>query len=232
MTDPKRALDFLDIVADLKRTKRTGWVENGVRDVESVAEHMYRMGIYTMLSEDKQLDSAHLTRLALAHDVGEAIIGDLSPKQMRDQRISSEKKHEMEKAALLTISDTLGAPHGPTFMKLFMEYEDCETPEAKWIKDIDRLEMCLQAFYYEREQGVDLSCFYSSCEGKMKHPWLKACYEELKKRRNAYLQTHTLQIRAERSLTTTATSNIVCLSASCLAFGAAIGYLIGKRGSM
>lgn len=42
---PKKMLDFLLIVGKLKTEKRTGWVNNKVPQVESIADHMYRMAI-------------------------------------------------------------------------------------------------------------------------------------------------------------------------------------------
>ena len=33
-------------------TKRTGWVNHGVKESESIADHMYRMAIMAMISGD------------------------------------------------------------------------------------------------------------------------------------------------------------------------------------
>jgi putative hydrolase of HD superfamily len=44
---------------------------------------------------------------------------------------------------------------------LWEEYEARETPEAKLVKDLDRLELVLQAGEYERAQdNSELSCFF------------------------------------------------------------------------
>ena len=37
----------------VQRVKRTGWVLRGVTDPESVADHMYRMSVLSLLSDDK-----------------------------------------------------------------------------------------------------------------------------------------------------------------------------------
>ncbi|RQM14506.1 hypothetical protein KXD40_006524 [Peronospora effusa] len=46
------ALEFLRLCGRLKTLKRTGWVNNNVTLPESVADHMYRMGMCCMLLDD------------------------------------------------------------------------------------------------------------------------------------------------------------------------------------
>ncbi|CAF4081832.1 unnamed protein product, partial [Rotaria sordida] len=42
-------LEFLLYVGQAKRTFRTGWILRGVEKVESVADHMYRMAVMSLL---------------------------------------------------------------------------------------------------------------------------------------------------------------------------------------
>lgn len=51
---------------------------------------------------------------------------------------------------------------------IWREYEDASTSEAQFVKDLDKLEMILQAHEYETEQEMDLSDFFASTEGKFK----------------------------------------------------------------
>lgn len=44
------------------------------------------------------------------------------------------------------------------------EYEQQSSAESTFVKDLDRLEMCLQAFEYERIQNINLNGFYTSLE--------------------------------------------------------------------
>ena len=52
------------------------------------------------------------------------------------------------------------------FYDLWQEYEEAGTPEAKIVKDLDKFEMILQAFEYEKCEygwfGIDFS-IVSSC---------------------------------------------------------------------
>ena len=73
-------------------------------------------------------------------------------------------------------------------MRLWREYEDRSSPEAKLVKDFDRFEMALQADDYERAGShADLSEFFASVRGKLVSPnvreWLEVVERDRRKRR-------------------------------------------------
>lgn len=73
-------LELMHLVEQLKLQKRTGWVREGVHMPESIADHMYRMSIMALLSEeDEQLDVSKCVQLAVVHDLAEASVGDITP---------------------------------------------------------------------------------------------------------------------------------------------------------
>ena len=76
-----RAIDFLTLTRSLKTTKRTGWVMRGVHSPESIADHMYRMSLMSMIASfsDGRLDTNRCIQLALIHDLAEAKVGDITP---------------------------------------------------------------------------------------------------------------------------------------------------------
>ncbi|KAH9314643.1 hypothetical protein KI387_023270, partial [Taxus chinensis] len=49
---PSSAIDFLTLCQRLKTTKRTGWIYLGVKDPESIADHMYRMATMALIAVD------------------------------------------------------------------------------------------------------------------------------------------------------------------------------------
>ena len=59
-------IEFLHLCTRLKTTKRTGWVENGIRGPESIADHMHRMGVMAMLIDDPALDRNRCAAAAAA----------------------------------------------------------------------------------------------------------------------------------------------------------------------
>jgi len=54
------------------------------------------------------------------------------------------------------------------YVVCFQEYEDQLTAESRFVKDLDRFDMILQAFEYEKAEcrpSTDLQEFFTSCEG-------------------------------------------------------------------
>ena len=161
----------------LKTLYRQGWLRAGVpRDqCESVAEHSMGVAMLSLFLADAhfpQLDRTKILLLALLHDFGEIHAGDIVPGKM-----SLEEKHELEKAAVERVLAKL--PNGREYLAVWEEYEACETPEAKLVKQVDRLEMGIQASVYEHENFADLSDFFDSTDKALTDPALRAVYDEL-----------------------------------------------------
>ena len=79
--DPKAAVAFARLIGKLKTTPRTGWVRRGVPRYESVADHSWRvaaLGLLLMHRDDLQI-TQKLLPMALLHDIGEAVVGDIPP---------------------------------------------------------------------------------------------------------------------------------------------------------
>ena len=53
-------------------------------------------------------------------------------------------------------------------VELWKEYDKAETPEARYVKDLDKLEMILQADEYEEEQNVDVQQFFDNTKDVFK----------------------------------------------------------------
>lgn len=161
----------------LKTLYRQGWLRAGVpRDqCESVAEHSMGVAMLSLFLADAhfpELDRTKILLLALLHDFGEIHAGDIVPGKM-----SLEEKHELEKAAVERVLAKL--PNGKEYLAVWEEYEACETPEARLVKQVDRLEMGIQASVYEHENFADLSDFFDSTDKALSAPALRAVYDEL-----------------------------------------------------
>ncbi|XP_023521188.1 HD domain-containing protein 2-like isoform X2 [Cucurbita pepo subsp. pepo] len=157
------AIDFLTLCQRLKTTKRTGWVRRRVKDPESIADHMYRMGVMALISSDiPGIDRDKCIKMAIVHDIAEAIVGDITP----FDGVSKLEKSRREQEALDHMCKVLGGSRAKEIGELWMEYENNSSPEAKIVKDLDKVEMILQALEYESEQGKDLDEFFRSTAGK------------------------------------------------------------------
>src|SRR5919197_1409601 len=64
----------------LKQVRRKGWVDRGVVDAESVADHSYRLALLAWaVASGRGLDADRALRIALFHDLAEAEVGDETP---------------------------------------------------------------------------------------------------------------------------------------------------------
>lgn len=145
---------FFHLLERLKTTKRAGWQRFGVEQCESIADHMYRMSILTMMapkSISDRLDILKCTRMALIHDMAESLVGDITPVDP----VSKEEKNRREAATMDFICDNLlgkfnGGLNGRELRQIWQEYEDSETLESHFVHDIDKIELLVQMLEYER----------------------------------------------------------------------------------
>ena len=85
--------------------KRTRWHQKGIKRnrVESVADHIFgcQMLAYAMYSEfNYDIDIDKVILMLAIHEIGETIIGDLTPED-----ISSKEKSEIERAAVIRLTE-------------------------------------------------------------------------------------------------------------------------------
>jgi len=163
--------DFTQQIARLKEVPRTGWVRRGVDNVESVACHSYGVALLSLvmgpLAEGLHVDK--MIKMALLHDFAEHEVGDIVVDGSCDCRddITREEKSSQETAVMKASTELL---RRPDLLELWEEYETGKSPEARFVKDLDRLEMLYQAAYYIKTQHKNLDDFYESTKGKFDHP--------------------------------------------------------------
>lgn len=179
-----RIFEFLRIVGKLKEVKRTGWVRSGVQGAESVADHMYRMALMGFtLGQEQEVDQHKCIKMALVHDLGESLIGDLVTEGNKPDKISREDKIIKERNAMKQICEVAGDEVGAEIQSLWEEFEEGVSKEAKHLRDLDKFEMVLQASEYEEAQGMQLQDFFRTTEGKLVTPTFRALDAEVRKRR-------------------------------------------------
>lgn len=145
--------DNLLEMLELKQLSRTGWVRSGVENPESVAAHSWGMAILALRLAPKDLNLERVLSLCLVHDLPEVRVGDLTPHD------DTSNKAELEHKAMSEIA--------PQWLSLFEEYEAAETGEAKFVKQIDKLDMGLQAIMYQNKQEIALAEFIASAKSKI-----------------------------------------------------------------
>ncbi|KAF6202938.1 hypothetical protein GE061_003345 [Apolygus lucorum] len=182
MDSTQNFLQFLKLVGNLKHLPRTGWVMRGVKDPETVASHMYRMAMmsYAIHPSETNMDMNKVLKMALVHDLAESLVGDITPYD----GVSRKRKRQMETDAMVKIAKLLGR-NKTEVVTLFKEYENQKSAEARFVKQLDSLDMRLQAFEYEKKEGVPgkYQEFIDSTEGKFTHPDIVALVREIDRER-------------------------------------------------
>jgi putative hydrolases of HD superfamily len=126
---------------------------------------MYRMSLITLFAPPSlasKLDIPRCTKMALFHDMAEALVGDITPV---DGVSKQEKSRREETTMEYFTKGLLGRVHGgfagEEIRAVWREYEDGETLESKFVHDIDKIELILQMVEYERvhERHLDLGEF-------------------------------------------------------------------------
>ena len=139
-------VSFFRVVCNLKKIKRSGWIhKSNVLSPESVADHSYSMCMMSMvLSEIIDLDTEHIMKMANLHDLAESLVGDNMP-----DKISYEEKVLLEDKAMRKIISKLPSFLRGKYLDIWNEYIDNSTVSAKFVHNMDKLEMALQAKEYE-----------------------------------------------------------------------------------
>ncbi|XP_050225787.1 5'-deoxynucleotidase hdd1 [Mercurialis annua] len=182
---PSSAIDFLTLCHSLKTTKRKGWINHGIKGPESIADHMYRMALMALIAGDiPGLNRERCMKIAIVHDIAEAIVGDITP----SDGVPKHEKSRMEQAALTEMCEVLGGGmRAEEIKELWAEYENNASIEANLVKDFDKVEMILQALEYETEHGKVLDEFFLSTAGKFQTDLGKSWAAEIISRRNSRL---------------------------------------------
>jgi len=180
--DPNDLAVLIRVVQEagaLKTLRRAGWARVGVPEPESVADHSYRVALLALLLGPRLgLDAAAMVRIALVHDLGEARLGDITPAD----RIVATEKARREAIAFGEIVQ--GLPEGPALFDLWREYESGATPEARAVRQLDKLEMAFQALAYEYAYHHALDEFWSSTRAALTEPLFIEIFDRLTRERS------------------------------------------------
>jgi putative hydrolases of HD superfamily len=162
----------------LKQLYRQGWLLRGIpaEHCESVAEHTFGVAVLAMVLADSffpELNTLTVVRMALIHDFGEVYAGDIIP----GNNISPAEKHKLEQESIIKIFKNL--PNGNDYITLWEEFECRSSPEAQFVRQIDKLEMALQASVYEHQKYENLAEFFKSAGSEISSPELHSILKEL-----------------------------------------------------
>ncbi len=170
-----RILDFLIQLGKLKKILRKGSVLIEAKNPETIAEHIFRVAIMAwVLGEEKgvNFDIKRILKIALVHDICEVFTGDITPydgilpkdkkewpelfdrwprfSKIKKSKIALAKQKKEEKALNKLIA---GLPQDlrEELKSLWLDYGQMATKEARFVKQVNRMETLLQALEYGRQ---------------------------------------------------------------------------------
>ena len=160
MTSP--LLASLLRLQSLQDLPRTGWIQRGIRQPETVAGHV--LGVAHLVLAlgprvDPPLDCERALALVLVHDAPEALLGDL-PRTAAELFPPGAKREAETRAA-----DRLLGPLSDFARARFEEYQAGATREARFARACDRLQLGVRLLAYRRAGAGGLEEFEETLAG-------------------------------------------------------------------
>jgi putative hydrolase of HD superfamily len=150
----KNSMRFYMLATQLKYKIRSGWDKShwnvSKERVESIAEHVYGTCILALSIDSEfktNLDINKVIKMLVLHELGEVIIGDITP----FDNITPEEKMKKEHEAMREVIGDL--VNQEEFLSLLFEFDEKKTKEAIFAHHCDKLEADIQAKVYQ-----DMGC--------------------------------------------------------------------------
>jgi putative hydrolase of HD superfamily len=164
----QQIVDFLHLSERLKCELRHSFLSSGRR--ESVAEHTWQMALLALISYrhlEHRVDIAKALKMILVHDLVEAETGDV-PFFRQGQR---KQKEGLEQQAIANIRDSLDRDTGREIFELFQDYETSGSPEARFVKALDSLEVQIQHNLADLEswEEIEYDLVYTKMDQHCEH---------------------------------------------------------------
>ncbi len=129
------------------------------------------------------VDFVKCMRMALIHDMAEALVGDITPSDNVDKKDKSRAERDtMVYIAKKLLPNVGRGLTGEEILEIWDEYENYSSKEAVFVHDVDKMELVLQTCEYERSTGKFLD-EYNEVPSGIRLPEVKAWCEEVQKER-------------------------------------------------
>ena len=153
----RNSMRFYLLATQLKYKIRSGWDKThwnvSKERIESIAEHVYGTCILALSIDSEfktNLDINKVIKMLVLHELGEVIIGDITP----FDNITPEEKMKKEHEAMREVIGDL--VNQEEFLSLLFEFDEKKTKEAIFAHHCDKLEADIQAKVYQ-----DMGCQHS-----------------------------------------------------------------------
>ncbi len=138
----KRRIDFLIEIDQLKDVDRASPILAGDRR-ENSAEHSWHLAMYALVLSDysnSPVDIDRVIRMLLIHDIVEIYAGDVPI----HGEVDDLAQRELEEVAAERLFGMLPSVQSASFKKLWCEFEEAQSADARFAKSLDRLQPLIQ----------------------------------------------------------------------------------------
>jgi len=137
----KKQIDFILEIDKEKNILRQTHITDNIRR-ENDAEHAWHMAIMVYLLKEyanEEFDLAKAMMMALIHDIVEIDAGDTYAYDSQDKKTQKER----EEKAMKRIFSLLPEDQMTELKEMFLEFEKCESDEAKFVRAMDNFQPLL-----------------------------------------------------------------------------------------
>ncbi len=163
--DVSRVIKFVAAINSLKKEIRYSQVKN--KKWDSVADHSRRLTMLAfLLAQDKNrwLDVNKVIKIALVHDLAEAMTGDIDVSLVYNWEITTQEKNQKEILQIKILLQTLPQDLADEIYSSREDYEFQKSNEASFVKALDKMEAIM---HYIQED------FEWSFQPFIRQHWLK-----------------------------------------------------------
>jgi putative hydrolases of HD superfamily len=175
--NPKKICNYIFELGTLKKFAHSGVKLAGVKDPDTIAEHVYRSAIIGyVLAKMEKADASKVAMICLFHDNAECRVTDLHKVARRyidpDEGEIKAYKEQVSGFPPETAKE---------LTNLFTEFEEAKTKEGILARDADMLEMAFQAKEYMETGYKACQDWIDNVENNIKSKSAKTLLKTMKK---------------------------------------------------
>lgn len=200
-------IDFFLKVGELKEIPKKGWVLIGAKNPESIMEHSFQVALMAWILGRKKkvkFNTEKILKISLIHDLCELYAGDETPydkilprdkeewpelfdkwpRSTKPEKIKAYfERHKKEETSLKRLTSKLPLKVKQEIVDLWLDYEEGRTKEARFVKQVNRIQTLLQAIDYGEKQKIRVyKSWWIGTKEKIDDPLLIEFMEELEKK--------------------------------------------------
>ncbi len=175
-----RDLSIYDIFCLLAERPRRGWVMRDIEHPETTYTHSLEMKQMALFygRQIKGLNVFRAAEMCMAHDITDTVAPDVTP----HEGVTKAEKKKIERHGLWQLLQRVKLRDFGKMLhiaQLWLDYENSKTPEAKFVRELNSLQLAQKTLEYELTQGKNMPDMWASAEKGIHTPLLKFAFNDM-----------------------------------------------------